>query len=302
MPFSLISSKVSLEGYMEQCVKELLNGEKIEDILDCYHLQKYELLTKIREELWNIKHLNNEETLNKLSTTFYQECFLLRISKKPVALFSDTHFGSKDEKLEYYQMFIDFCLTNHIYTLLHGGDIGDGLVRCSTKYRNSLKQLDHILEVYIDSPFLKQYILGGNHDEKYHHHGIDILKELAMNKRNITPLGYGQCFIQIFNNIVSIEHHARLSKEEKILPYDFTIAGHSHKSRFTNHSVRIPTLSNSIQYPNIIEGLPGFIIMIPIKKENKLCFERYYFINGKIKKEEKTYIYQLQKRSPHSVW
>ena len=123
-----------------------------------------------------------------------------------------------------------------------------------------------------------------------------------MNKRNITPLGYGQCFIQIFNNIVSIEHHARLSKEEKILPYDFTIAGHSHKSRFTNHSVRIPTLSNSIQYPNIIEGLPGFIIMIPIKKENKLCFERYYFINGKIKKEEKTYIYQLQKRSPHSVW
>ena len=110
-------------------MKELLNGTKIEDVLDCYHLQKYELLTKIREELWNIKRLNNEEILKKLSTTFYQECFLLRISKKPVALFSDTHFGSKDENLEYYQMFINFCIENHIYNVIHGGDIGDGLVR-----------------------------------------------------------------------------------------------------------------------------------------------------------------------------
>ena len=278
---------------MEQCVKELLNGEKIEDILDCYHLQKYELLTKMREELWNIKQTNNKETLKKLSTMFYQECFLLRISKKPVALFSDTHFGSKDENLEYYQMFIDFCLENQIYNLIHGGDIGDGLVKCSKSYFDAPKQLDHILDVYIDHPMLKQYLIGGNHDEKYKNHGIDILKELAMNKKNIILLGYGQCFIHIFNNIVSVEHSAKLSMKEKILPYDLTIAGHSHKSRFSLGCVKIPTLSNNIQYPNIKEGLPGFIIMRPVKKEKKLYFERYYIKNNRIEPLQETYVYTL---------
>ena len=280
---------------MEKCVKELLNGTKIEDVLDCYHLQKYELLTKIREELWNIKRLNNEEILKKLSTTFYQECFLLRISKKPVALFSDTHFGSKDENLEYYQMFINFCIENHIYNVIHGGDIGDGLVRYSKNYFDAAKQLDHILEVYIDHPMLRQYLIGGNHDEKYKNHDIDILKELAENKKNIIPLGYGQCFIHVFNSIVSVEHSAKLSREEKILPYDFTIAGHSHKSRFSACCVKIPTLSNNIQYPNINEGLPGFIIMRPVKKEKKIYFERYYFKNERIEQEKKAYIYKLQR-------
>lgn len=280
---------------MEQCVKELLNGEKIEDILDCYHLQKYELLTKMREELWNIKQTNNKEAINKLSTAFYQECFLLRISKKPVALFSDTHFGSKDENLEYYQMFIDFCIENHIYNLIHGGDIGDGLVRYSKNYFDAAKQLDHILDVYIDHPMLRQYLIGGNHDEKYKNHGIDILKELSMNKKNIISLGYGQCFIHIFNSIVSVEHSAKLSLKEKILPYDFTIAGHSHKSRFSRCCIKIPTLSNNIQYPNIKEGLPGFIIMKPVKKEKKLYFERYYFKDERIGKEKETYVYTLNR-------
>ena len=282
---------------MEKCVKELLNGTKIEDVLDCYHLQKYELLTKIREELWNIKRLNNEEILKKLSTTFYQECFLLRISKKPVALFSDTHFGSKDENLEYYQMFINFCIENHIYNVIHGGDIGDGLVRYSKNYFDATKQLDHILEVYIDHPMLRQYLIGGNHDEKYQKHGIDILKELAKNKRNIIPLGYRQSFIRIFTNAVSIEHSPKLSPEEKIMPYEFSIAGHSHKNNFARNCVKLPTLSSYLQYPNIKEGLPGFIVMYSTKNNQtvKLEFTRYYITNYGLEKEENPYIYKLQR-------
>ncbi len=288
---------VSPEVFMKEYIKELLDGKSLANIMNSYELQKYEILKELRNELWELKHFKNYEPKNQLTAMFYQECSMLTITEEPVALFSDTHFGSKDENLEYYQLFINFCIENHITTLIHGGDIGDGLVRYSKDCFDASKQLDYILKVYIDHPLLTQYILGGNHDEKYQKHGIDILKELAKNKRNIIPLGYRQSFIRIFTNAVSIEHSPKLSPEEKIMPYEFSIAGHSHKNNFARNCVKLPTLSSDLQYPNIKEGLPGFIVMYSTKNNQtvKLEFTRYYITNYGLEKEENPYIYKLQK-------
>lgn len=44
---------------------------------------------------------------------------------------------------------------------------------------------------------MKQYILGGNHDLKYHKHGFDLLKVLAGEKKNVMPLGYSQAYFTV---------------------------------------------------------------------------------------------------------
>ena len=92
------SSMVSPEAFMKEYIKELLDGKPLANIMNSYGLQKYEILKELRNELWELKHFKNYEPKNQLTAMFYQECSMLTITEEPVALFSDTHFGSKDEK------------------------------------------------------------------------------------------------------------------------------------------------------------------------------------------------------------
>ena len=85
---------------MKEYIKELLDGKSLANIMNSYELQKYEILKELRNELWELKHFKNYEPKNQLTAMFYQECSMLTITEEPVALFSDTHFGSKDENLE----------------------------------------------------------------------------------------------------------------------------------------------------------------------------------------------------------
>ena len=114
-----------------------------------------------------------------------------------VMFVSDTHFASKFEYPDYFPIVLDFCHTNGIHYLFHGGDIGDGMIQPGKNYHTPIKQVEHILDVYLEDKKVRQFILGGNHDSKYHKYGIDLLKVLASEEKEC--ISFRVCSILFYN-------------------------------------------------------------------------------------------------------
>lgn len=281
---------------MEKIFQELLNGYNFIDVLDKYQLYKYELLLLIYKELVNNNLTVKEKS--QLYSIYFDNFSMVDLTGESVVYVSDTHFASKDENLDYFSVVKDFCHQNHISYLFHGGDIGDGMVNYSPKYFTPAKQIEHILDIYLDDSYISQFVLGGNHDYKYKKHHIDLIKILAKKKNNIVPMGYYQSYFKIYNYLISFEHCSKKNYKYNFVFPQFSIMGHAHKSRFADNFIKLPPLcdDNRNHYGSSLDSFAGFVLMKTSKDVNyvNLEFDRFS-ISSLVPIKQESKIYQLMK-------
>lgn len=283
---------------MREALEHLIAGEDFDTVLEEYQLNKYELLESLRDEVISHKKYFQHEQKEQLKSIYMDSYSMIDFQGERVMFVSDTHFASKFEYPGYFPIVLDFCHTNGIHYLFHGGDIGDGMIQPGKNYHTPIKQVEHILDVYLEDKKVRQFILGGNHDSKYHKYGIDLLKVLASEKKNVYPLGYAQSYFTIFGYPFSFEHHCTIRPQYRLIALPFTITGHAHKSRFGDDFIKLPTLSHDHHYKDFPAGVLGFIVMDTISDLTTfdLKFSRYSFTSSLEPYQEEAYVYQFVKK------
>lgn len=280
---------------MNDVLLELLETNDFNYVLNDFDLAKYELLRVIHKAIFcNDSQFSNEEKCI-LRQLYLDNYSIVDLEEVTVCFISDTHLASKYENLDYLKTVFDFCKENDIQYIFHGGDIGDGMVDQGKRYFNTERQIEHILESFLDSSDIKQYILGGNHDAKYKKRDIDLLRLLASEKKNVIPMGYQQAYFTLCGIPISFEHHSQIRPQYRMVDYLFTIMGHAHKSRFSDRMVKLPALCDQSFY-DVVEAIPGFAVMKSQRYYEmvNLEFERYSFSDGVHK--EKAYVYELKNK------
>lgn len=255
----------------EEIISLIKSGYKTQEIERNLGLKRRDLIKEYYIILANYKELQSSSVYKLIYNEYLENFFFKEFSEETIAIISDTHLASKHENVEYLKQVKDFLKNNDIKYLLHGGDIGDGMVEYAKKYSTYPKQLDHILDVYDLGP-VKQYILGGNHDSKYKRKNpsYDILTLLEENNSNIEAVGYYQSYFKLSSNVVSFEHNSRYKKSFN--GRNFSILGHAHCLSYKDSTVVLPTLSDS--FPNSQNSMqPGFIILENKKYNNKTSLE-----------------------------
>lgn len=299
--------------YFEEIIKVLLKNRDFKQVCDEFSLYNYDLIKIILYFLDPMfgsrfrKDKYSEDDINLLKDIYKKNAVIFDISDEPFLFISDTHMGSVGERLDYFECVMDYCKYNQIRCIIHGGDIGDGTIFRNNRSEwidneiDAFNQIKYILERYPYSADVVQFLLAGNHDNKYCNY--DILKELVNDckEKNIYPLGYYQAFFSINGHCVSLEHENHMIPEitfaPTLLPHDLTIHGHSHISHFYENDIYLPTLSDNICHNNTELGLPGFLVVFPqrLGDVTNLQFKRFYFKNEECIKDEKQYVYTLKR-------
>lgn len=275
----------------QKIINMIDNNYTFFDILIENNLQDYELLNIIYYLLTKEKDIS-KDSLKRIRNIFYQNFSFINLTESKILIISDTHLGSNNQNIEYIEQAEFIARKEQVENIFHLGDIGDGQVD-KTMFTTIKDEVEYLLEHYSFFYEYPQYLLGGNHDEKYQKEGYDILKILKEINSNIIPIGYREAYFRIFNKVIALEHESKTKKQSKhIINPNFIITGHSHKSRFKETEVYVPTLSDVITNKDVIGNEPGFM-MLETKKENKkvnLDFTRYQMTNnGPEKVKQKIY-------------
>jgi len=276
-----------IEKY-SQIIDMAEDGYNFQEIVRESDYSKSELLLALNKLIttdlklpYHIKFNLTQEYLNNLS--------FANFGGKKTIIISDTHLASIYENLDYIEKTKQFINDNNIKYLLHGGDIGDGMVECSKKYSTHERQVSHILDIYPEFEHCKQYLLGGNHDRRYKDKNMDILK-LLEEKKNIENIGYYQAYFKLFDKLISFEHNSLMNKSE-FLDIDFTILGHAHNLYFKNQKMKLAPLCDC--FMDSTNANAGFVIMSSKKqkKDVELSFDCYNISDNEISKvKTKKYI------------
>lgn len=248
------------------------NNYTFSDILIENNISDYELLNIFYYLLHKEKN-TSLEVMKKMRNLFYQNFSFLNLKDSKILIISDTHIGSDYQNIDYIEQAEDIAKISQVDSIFHLGDVGDGQVD-KTMFTSTKKEVEYLLNIYDFFSDYPQYILGGNHDEKYKNEGYDILKLLEQTNHNIIPIGYRQAYFRIFNKVIALEHESRLHKKHHhLVNPNFIIAGHSHKSRFKENEVYIPSLSDVVPNQNVDDNEPGFMLLETSKENKKINLE-----------------------------
>lgn len=261
----------------EQVINLLKEEATYKDILESLNLKKYELLQIYYNIINNPKYKIPWDLEFKVRTDYLKKVNF-KIFKDEIILFvSDTHFGSLGENIAYLEQLKEIVKKNHITTIIHGGDIGDGMDSYKKEYNNYEKQIEHIENIYPVFPNTTQYIIAGNHDKKYKDRGIDILKILENKDKSLIGVGYYQAYFRINDKIISLEYNSKMNSKNILIQPDYRILGHGHVYKSSQSKTYLPTLSDNMTDPNININKPGFVILKAQRErtQENLIFDRY---------------------------
>ncbi len=197
------------------------------------------------------------------------------IDEKKVIFIADTHLGSIYENLDYLREVYKYAKDNDIHVIIHGGDlIQSTFTNVSNKYRDEMRQVEHVVIDYPSSKDITNYILLGNHDfntMKKH----DIFWDTLSSRKDFNLLGFKRAYLTWLKNMISVNHstkkyHLAIPKTDTIL----SVHGHSHQlSYYKDKTISIPTLSDDLlQHQN---ARPGFLV--GTQKEGYISLDSYYF-------------------------
>ena len=161
---------------------------------------------------------------------------------------SDTHLGSKFDRIDLLDKVYEYAIKNNIHIILHCGDFLDGIYNDNgrTKNKNIELQCKYALSKYPSDKSITNFLIFGNHDyaslKKY---GIDIKTVIENNRIDIIPIDYGYGTVKICNENITMYHklsnNSRLKSNSKI-----NLIGHTHKcsSDFGNNclDIYVPSL------------------------------------------------------------
>lgn len=123
-------------------------------------------------------------------------------------LVSDTHLGSKFERLDALEAMYDRFQQAGVQTVFHVGDLTDGShvykgQEFEQKVFGQQAQIDYAIKVYPKRQGIQTVAISGNHDLKmYEASGADPLVPISRSRKDITYIGQYASRVKMADNVV----------------------------------------------------------------------------------------------------
>lgn len=186
-------------------------------------------------------------------------------------LISDTHLGSKYDRLDILRYLYQRAADEGIDTVLHVGDLTDGCYPNRSNHQYELRahgadeQLDYVVNKYPCQDGVKTFFIAGNHDYTHiRNDGFDIGKAVAKERSDMIYLGqdvadvkYGKTRIRLFHGSKgpSYARSYKLQKYVEQIPVEekpqMCLMGHFHSSFYMKYSD-----IHCFQVPSTIDQTP----------------------------------------------
>lgn len=185
---------------------------------------------------------------------------------------SDVHIGNVASDINLLNMVYDYAKCNNINIILNCGDLVEGVHTSDKCFLHSIdSQLEFLIKNYPYDKSINNYILFGNHDyHSIYYDGLDISKTINNARYDLIPVGYGDRFIGLKNDILALNHKLSVTNNKSI-PEEckLILSGHGHLMQTKSYDrlyIRIPTLSN-VSPDKTKSVIPGFVDL-------KICFDK----------------------------
>lgn len=172
------------------------------------------------------------------------------LDKTKICLVSDLHYGSVYDRPDIMQTIYNECLIREISTIFCAGDFTNGDYRrrgiYDSRITGSRQMVDYVASNHPYSKYITFFTIGGNHDATFQKtEGIDIIAQIAKERRDIVYLGQDMADINIGSLSLRIYHgydKEKKSMEERVIrcydkmdfinPPDILHMGHIHHSLY----------------------------------------------------------------------
>lgn len=217
-------------------LKYLINKKRtIENIMKELELKEYEVfgfVEILRQDGYHIKFDDGKFYFDKKIEVKVPNLYEMPkgISRK-ILLISDTHLGSKYDRLDILRYLYERAEEEEIDTVLHCGDLGDGLYPNRPNHQYELRvhgvdeHLDYIVNKYPHKDGIRTLFIGGNHDYDYiRTAGFDMGKAVSKARSDMIYLGqdvadvkYGRTRIRMFHGNKGPSYARCFDSETEIL-------------------------------------------------------------------------------------
>lgn len=155
-----------------------------------------------------------------------------------VMVISDTHIGSKLERLDLLDRVYNYCINNNIHLIFNCGDIIDGTFsKTERRIKDTYSQIDYLIKKYPFDKNILTFAVGGDHDHSALIHCYQDVMEILKNYRHdIIFQNYYNVTINIKNGKILLHHRepqgnmiasGRTVDGKEIIP--IVLNGHAHK-------------------------------------------------------------------------
>ncbi len=237
------------------------------------------------------------ETGNEFFRREYQtHCAVEELNDSSYLLIGDNHMGSVSECSKYLDQVLELALSCGVRSVLHGGDIGDGLIDPKPIYTDFESQVTHIVDDYPKIEGMRHKIVLGNHDKKYRNNGFNLATILKNEREDIDILGYGIGYLRLQSHLVSLEHGKGLEYlPDWYLQPQMRFIAHTHALELGEKIIRIPSLCiNDTEYNGIRGRYRSGCLILNIENFSNydiFCLEGYQFEKGFLQKtKEKSFL------------
>ena len=226
--------------------------KSFKEICEQLELKDYEvagLVTLMAQQGYNIDFVNSEIIIRK-NPPKHEDIYQLpnNLEHLKLLLISDTHLGSKYDRMDILKYIYDKAEDKEIKHILHSGDFTDGRSnRPEQVYELKEPSYEGQVQYCVDKyPMFsgKTYVIQGNHDDWwYKSAGSEIVKSIAKKREDIVYLGPDVADLRIGNLKIRMFHgsgggaYAKSYKLQKYLDAipsnekpDILQTGHIHQS------------------------------------------------------------------------
>jgi predicted phosphodiesterase len=266
-----------MEDELKLKVKNLIKQKKsLEQITNELQLKTYEifgLVELLKQDGYAIDFIEDRFSFIKETPVKENDAYNLPIGENHRLLFiSDTHLGSKYDRLDILRYLYDRAQNEGIDTVLHVGDMVDGSYPTRSNHQYELRahgadeQLEYVVKKYPFRDGIKTYFINGNHDYTHQRNdGFDIGRAIDREREDMVYLGqdvadlkYGKIKIRMFHGAKG-SAYARSYKLQKYVEQipqeeipDILLMGHYHNSFYMKyagiHCFQVPSTLDQTPY------------------------------------------------------
>ncbi len=168
--------------------------ESVSKDLEIEEYQVYGLVEILKRQGYLLEILNNK--IEKVKIKKSNEIYELKneLSHLKLLLISDTHLGSKYDRLDILRYLYEKAENKNVNYILHSGDLTDGLSGrpqqiYDLREQSYSGQRDYVIEKYPHSK-IPTYIISGNHDLWWVKQcGSDIIQDICNQREDLHYLG-----------------------------------------------------------------------------------------------------------------
>lgn len=201
----------------ERLLSYLKQERTIEFLCKMLDMQEIELLGYIQKlQMAGHDIINADDTFvlcrKLLPTDSRYKLYEGELKEHKICVISDTHLCNKKQQLALLNLVYDECQRRGITTVLHCGDITDGMSKRPEHIYELFvygadDQAQYVIDNYPRRDGIKTYFITGNHDAwNYAKNGVDIGKMIATQREDMIYLGNQKATLMINNCRIDLFH------------------------------------------------------------------------------------------------